>query len=51
MTLSVDWATKVVSSTSSIADIVAFKEELRVLEASATGILYDEVLTYSKLDL
>lgn len=51
MSLSVNWATKTVVSTASILDLPAFREAIRDLEASATGILYDAIITYSKLDL
>lgn len=51
MALSVDWTNKWVLSTSSITDIVVFKDDLRVFEASMPGIYYDPILTYKKLDL
>lgn len=51
MSISLNWASKTVLSTASITDLPAFKETLRDLEASATGILYPAIITYKKLDL
>ena len=51
MALSLDWSNKWVLSTSSITDIVDFKDTLRIFEASVPGIFYDPILTYKKLDL
>lgn len=50
MTLTVDWAARIVNSDVSITDIVAFREELRILEASETGQLYPPIITYKKVD-
>lgn len=49
--ISVDWANKVVESTDSILDLPAFKEAIRVLESSATGVLYDPIITYKLVSL
>ena len=51
MAISVDWNARLVNSTSSIPDIVAFKDELRAFEESETGMLYPPILTYKRLDL
>lgn len=51
MTITVDWANKVVESTDSITDLVLFHEALRDLEAAETGVLYQAIHTYKRLDL
>ena len=51
MVLSVNHLTKIIDSTTSIPDIVVFKEELRTLEANQEGILFEEILEFVKLDL
>ena len=51
MTLTVDWGNRVVLSTGSIPDIVAFKQALRGLEDSDVGLLYPPIITYKRLDL
>ena len=51
MTISVDWAAKLVLSTASITDIVAFKDAIRALEDDDVGMLYDPIITYKRLDL
>lgn len=51
MALSVNHSTKIIDSTTSITDVVAFKEELRTLESNTVWILYQEMLTFAKLDL
>jgi len=51
MAITVNWSTKIVDSTASITDLVAFKETLRAEEDGATGILYDGIIAYAKLDL
>lgn len=51
MTISVDWTNKLVLSTGSIMDIVAFKDALRDFEDDDIGILYAPIITYKKLDL
>lgn len=51
MAITVDWPNKVVLSTASIPDIVAFKDDLRLLEESEVGVLYPPILTYKKVDL
>jgi hypothetical protein len=51
MTITVDWAGKVVQSDASITDIVVFHQALRVLEASETGELYPTIHAWRSLDL
>lgn len=51
MSITVDWANKLVLSTASITDIVAFKDTIRDLEDDAIGMLYDPIITYKRLDL
>lgn len=51
MTLSVNWATKVVYSDASITDLPAHHLELRDLEASVTGMLYDDICSWQNLNL
>ena len=51
MTITVDWANKLVLSNASITDIVAFKDTIRDLEDDDIGMLYDPIITYKRLDL
>lgn len=51
MTITVDWANKLVLSDASITDVVAFKDTIRDLEDDATGMLYQPIITYKRLDL
>jgi hypothetical protein len=51
MAISVDWASKIVNSTTSINDILAFRDTLRDLEDNDDGILYPPIITYKRLDL
>ena len=51
MTVTVDWNSRIVNSTASITDIVAFKDTLRDLEDNDDGILYPQIVTYKRLDL
>lgn len=51
MTLSVNWATKVVYSDASITDLPAHHLSLRDLEASVTGMLYDDICSWQNLNL
>ncbi len=51
MTFTVDWANKIVDSSSSITDLLAARNELRILEASTTGILYPSIFTYKELPI
>jgi hypothetical protein len=51
MAISVDWAARIVNSTASITDIVAFKDILRDLEDNDDGILHPPIITYKRLDL
>ena len=50
MALTVNWQTKVVYSDASIMDIPAHHLELRDLEASVTGMLYDDICIWQNLD-
>lgn len=49
--ISVDWENQVVQTDESILDIVEFKDTLRLLEASVTGLLYPNIIDYKRLDL
>ena len=51
MSITLDWANKIVNSTASITDIPAFRTTLRGFEDSETGILYAPIITYKKIDL
>lgn len=51
MTISINYNTKVITSTASITDLVAFHDTLRDLEASEMGMLYDVTHTYKQLDI
>lgn len=51
MTISIDWANKLVVSTASITDIVGFKNTLRDFEHDDIGVLYPPIITYKRLDL
>ena len=51
MTISIDWANKLVLSTASITDIVAFKDTLRGFEDDDIGMLYDPIIQYKRVDL
>lgn len=51
MSITVDWQNKLVLSTASITDIVAFKDAVRDLEDDAIGMLYDPVIQYKRVDL
>lgn len=51
MALSVDWPNRLVLSTASITDIVDFKEQMRLFEESAIGVLSPPIVTYKRLDL
>lgn len=51
MTISVDWDNKLVLSTASIPDIVAFKDTIRDLEDDAIGMLHDPIIAYKRVDL
>ncbi|PCI54144.1 MAG: hypothetical protein COB36_10660 [Alphaproteobacteria bacterium] len=51
MTISIDWPNKLVLSTESITDIVAFKDVLRDSEDDADGVLNDPIINYKKLNL
>lgn len=51
MALSVDWPNRLVLSTASITDIVDFKEQMRLFEESAVGVLNPPIVTYKRLDL
>jgi len=49
--ITIDWTNKLVNSTASITDIVAFKDIVRDLEDNDDGMLYPPVITYKRLDL
>jgi hypothetical protein len=51
MTISIDWQNKLVLSTASITDIVAFKDTIRDYEDDDAGVLHDPIITYKRLDL
>lgn len=51
MTISVDWANKIVESTASILDLPVFHAALRDLEDSAEGAIHDVTHTWKALDL
>ena len=51
MAITIDWPNKLVLSTASITDIVAFKDALRDYEDDDAGVLYDPIITYKRLDL
>jgi len=51
MTISIDWANKLVLSDDSIPEIVAFKDTLRAFEDDDDGVLHPPIITYKKLDI
>lgn len=51
MTLTVNWATKVIDSSASITDLPAFHAELRDLEDDAIGVMYPVTHSWKALDL
>lgn len=51
MTISVDWANKIINSTASITDLPVFHSALRDLEDDATGAIYPVTHTWKALDL
>jgi hypothetical protein len=51
MTLTPDWQNRVIDSSSSITDIVAFHEALRELEASPEGMLFPAIHTYRAIGI
>lgn len=51
MTITVDWTNKLVLSTASITDIVAFKNTIREFEDDDVGMLYDAIIAYKRVDL
>ncbi len=51
MTITVDWANKLVLSDASITDVVVFKETIREFEDDAEGLLHDPIIAYKKVDL
>ena len=51
MTITVDWANKVVESTASITDLPAFHATLRDFEDDPTGAIYPVTHTWKALDL
>jgi hypothetical protein len=51
MTITIDWQSRLVNTTASITDIVAFKDAIRDLEDDAVGMLYDPIIQYKRVDL
>lgn len=51
MTISIDYPNKLVLSSASITDIVAFHQQLRGFEDDADGIFYPAIHTYKAVDL
>lgn len=51
MTITVNWSTKVIDSSASIADLPTFHAALRDLEDDATGAIYPVTHTWKALDL
>ena len=51
MTITVDWANKIINSTASITDLPVFHATLRDLEDDATGAIYPVTHTWKALDL
>lgn len=51
MTITVDWANKIVISTASITDLPVFHETLRDLEDDPAGIVYPVIHKWKALDL
>jgi len=51
MTISVDWANRVIESTASITDLPAFHATLRDLEGDPVGVIFPVTHTWKALDL
>lgn len=51
MALTIDWAARIIDSSTSIVDLPAFHAELRDAEDSADGMLYPVTHTWKALDL
>ncbi len=51
MTITVDWANKIVNSTASITDLPAFHATLRDLEDDPAGMVFPVIHTWKALDL
>jgi hypothetical protein len=51
MTISIDWPNKLVISTASIPDVIAFKDTLRDFEDDEIGMLNPAIISYKRLDL
>ena len=49
--ITIDWANKLVLSSSDIPDVVAFKDTIREFEDDAIGMLYPPVISYKRLAL
>lgn len=49
--ITIDWQNKLVLSSASITDIIAFKDTIRDYEDDDVGVLYDPIITYKRLDL
>lgn len=51
MAITIDWQNKLVLSTSSITDLIAFKDSIRELEDDAEGMLHPTVISYKRVSL
>ena len=51
MTITIDWANKLVLSDASITDVIVFKETIREFEDDAEGLLHDPIIAYKRVDL
>ncbi len=51
MAITIDWSNKLVLSTASITDIIAFKDTIRDFEDDDVGMLYPPVITFKQLSL
>ncbi len=49
MAISVDWQNRLVLSTASITDIIAFKDTIRDFEDDDVGMLYPPIITYKRV--
>ena len=51
MALTANFAAKIITSDSSIADVVAFHMDLRAIEDDAAAMIYPVIHTYKEIDL
>ena len=49
--IAIDWQNRLVISTASITDIIAFKDALRGFEESDVGVLHPPIITFKQLDV